>query len=97
MYTILLTLSLARLATQMRCWRTPSPSNGIAERRYVARLVGGNYLNGGVIEHFLPGIVELPLVRIGHKLLLGQCHRLLGGHVDFCRVAECREIAFNIM
>lgn len=46
----------------------------------------GNYLNGGVIEHFLPGIVELPLMRIVHKLLLGKGHRLLGGNVVFCKV-----------
>lgn len=42
-----------------------------------------DYLNGGVIEHFLPGIVELPLVRISDKLMLGQGDRLLGGRVDF--------------
>lgn len=49
-----------------------------------------NYLNGGVIEHFLPSIVELPLMRIGHKLLLGKCHRLLGGNVDFCKCISAR-------
>uniref|UniRef100_A0A2M4DJN2 Putative secreted protein n=1 Tax=Anopheles darlingi TaxID=43151 RepID=A0A2M4DJN2_ANODA len=42
-------------------------------------------LDCGVIQHFLPGIVELPLVRVAHETLLGQRNGFLGRRVDLVR------------
>lgn len=41
------------------------------------------HLHGGVIEHFLPCIVELPLVLVAHELLLGKGDGLFSCRVDF--------------
>lgn len=47
-------------------------------------LGGATYFNGGMIEHFLPGIVELPFMWAAHETLLGQRHRLLRRCIYFC-------------
>ena len=39
-------------------------------------------LDGGVIEHLLPGVVKLPVVGVGEEPLFGQGDGLLGSQVD---------------
>jgi len=42
-----------------------------------------HYLLGSMIKHLLPGIIELPFMRVGHKPLLGKRHCFLGRGMDF--------------
>ena len=44
-------------------------------------LLGLHDLDGGVVEHLLPGVIECPIVGVGQESLLGEGDRLLGGRV----------------
>lgn len=41
-----------------------------------------------MIQHFLPRVIELPLVAVAHEALLGQGDRFLGRRVDLARALE---------
>jgi len=47
-----------------------------------------HHLNGGVIQHFLPRVVEFPLLRVGQEPLLCQRDRLLGCIVNSCNNSD---------
>lgn len=69
--------------TLLRLVVTPLVAFAVCDLKLETCVTRHAYLDDGMVEHFLPVAVELPLVLLADEALLGERHSLLRCCVEF--------------